>query len=393
VVLETTGDSDAAPRAFAHAEAALLADALGVDLAQIAARTREPLGAGSVAGFDVRADGHELRYYVDTSRFAVASETGLARGDPASPDARIWLHPGDPHLPALAAAAFGDGAEALLARLGIASVTTPTIVAYRPGRRAVLRVSTAHGRVWIKVVRPSRAQRIADVHTRLGAGGIPVPHVLGWAAEGLVVVADAHGVGAPDVAWDPDRLLDTVDGLRAQLADVQLEVRVQGAANRLPWYSSRLRSSERGTIERDLARLVARMEREVPPVALSETTVHGDLHFGQLFLDADGAIATVIDVDTAGLGDPAEDSAAFIAHAVASALLTATPEGRERVWCLADAAHGRWAADSATRLLTTVHLVGHAIGACDRGDSATGEALVRVAETIMRDSAPSTART
>ena len=388
---ETTEGPDDAPPAFGEVEASLLADAFGVDPSQIIARTREPLGAGSVAGFDVGADGERLRYYVDTSRSPVPSETGLALGDPASPDARVWLHPADPHLPALAPAAFGHAAAALLARLGIGAVDTPALVAYRPGRRAVVRVTTTEGAAWIKIVRPSRVQRIVETHTRLGGGGVPVPEVRGWASEGLIVIDDAHGVAAQHVRWDPDRLLDSVDGLRATLAETRLGVSVQGAATRLPWYASRLTPSD-GEIERRAASLIARLQAELSSLVPVEATVHGDLHFGQLFLDAGDAIAAVIDVDTAGRGDPAEDTAAFIAHAAASALITSTDEGRERVWQLADSAYARWGDDPATRLLAAVHLVGHAIGAMDRGESVMTQVLTSIAAAVADRAAPSSAR-
>lgn len=387
----TTAKADAAPIAFGQAEALLLADALGIDPVQLSARTREPLGGGSVAGFDVRADGEDLRYYVDTSRYSVTAETGLVLGNPASPDARVWLHPADPHLPALPAAAFGHAVESLLGRLGIAAVTSPALVAYRPGRRAVLRVPTDSDVVWIKVVRPSRVERIVARHSQLGAAEVPAPRVLGWAPDGLIVIEDARGVAAADVAWEPDRLLDAVDRLRAQLADVELSGSTQGAATRLPWYAEQLHTGGRRSVAEEAALLVERLASECAAAPRAEATVHGDLHFGQLFLDDEGAVAAVIDVDTAGRGDPAEDSAAFVAHAVASALITASPDGRERVWRLADAGLARWGGPVATPL-TAVHLVGHAIGALDRGEDASAQTLIRVAEAIASGRAPSSAR-
>src|SRR5690606_30011203 len=96
---------------------------------------REPLGAGSVTGFQT-SDAEPLLYFVDTSGLPVPAETGWSSGD-----ARIWMHPADPHLPALAPVAFEHASEALLARLGIATSSAPQIIAYRPGRRAVLRVA------------------------------------------------------------------------------------------------------------------------------------------------------------------------------------------------------------------------------------------------------------
>jgi aminoglycoside phosphotransferase (APT) family kinase protein len=382
---------DARPTAFGRAEAALLADALDVTSAQITARTREPLGSGSVTGFDVATDDGQLKYYVDTSRSPVVAETGLATGDPSAPDARVWLHPADPHLPALPAAAFGHAAHALLGRLGLHAMTSPAFVAYRPGRRAVLRISTDSAPVWIKVVRPSRVEGIVERHARLKSAGVPVPCVLGWAPEGLIVLENARGAAAPDVAWEPERLLDAVDRVRASLAGVPLERAAPGAMNRLPWYAAQLDAQDAAPVARRAASLVARLTSASHAVARDEVTVHGDLHFGQLFLDDEGAVAGVIDVDTAGRGDPAEDSAAFIAHAVASALLTSSPEGRQRVWRLADAAHARWTNPTATAR-TAVHLIGHAIGALHRGEEAMGGSLVSVGEVIMSGGIPSSAR-
>lgn len=391
--------TDAAPAAFARAEALLLADALGLDPARVVARTCEPLGRGSVAGFDVGttetrvppgvgSTGEVLRYYVDTSRQPVDVETGLALGDPSAPEARVWLHPADPHLPALAAAAFGHAAEALLARLGIVALASPVLIAYRPGRRAVLRIPTTEGDTWIKVVRPSRVERIVELHRVLSAGGVPVPAVRGWAPDGLIVIDDARGSAAPDVEWDPERLLDAVDDVRARLAHVRLDEAgalgwaAAGAARRLPWYRERLEAGPVGELERRATSVVTELVRSFPLAGRPLTTVHGDLHFGQLFLGEQGAVTSVIDVDTAGVGDPSEDAAAFIAHAIASALLTTDPAGRRRVSRLADGALVRWGGDPAVRLLSAVHVIGHAIGAMDRGDAAMAEDLVGVAEAL-----------
>lgn len=401
MVSPTSSPTDAAPAVFARAEAALLADALGLDPARVVARTCEPLGRGSVAGFDVGAtdtpsspgvgsEGEVLRYYVDTSRQPVDVETGLALGDPSAPEARVWLHPADPHLPALAAAAFGHAAEALLARLGIVAVASPVLIAYRPGRRAVLRISTEEGDTWIKVVRPSRVERIVGLHRVLRAGGVPVPAVRGWAPDGLIVIDDARGNAAPDVEWDPERLLDAVDDVRARLAHVPLDepgalgCSSAGAARRLPWYRERLEAGPAGELAHQAASVVAVLERTFPLAGRPLTTVHGDLHFGQLFLDEQDAVTSVIDVDTAGVGDPAEDAAAFIAHAIASALLTTDPAGRRRVRRLADGALARWGGDPAVRPLSAVHLIGHALGTMDRGDAAMAKVLIGAADALTR---------
>ncbi|NYF17852.1 hypothetical protein HDC37_002697 [Microbacterium sp. AK009] len=361
----------------AASEEELLRDALELAAdTPVALLSREPFGAGSIAGFEVTpADSEPMTYFVDTSRRVVAQETGMLLGSPTSPDCRIWVHPADPYLPALAPAAFSQAAETLLARLGIVATASPRIVGYRAGRRAVLRVEARGGARWIKVVPPRRVDRIVRTHRRLADAGIPMADLEGWSPEGLIVLDQARGTGAPDVAWRPAALLDAVDQLRAALAAVPLDHAARvGLAERRDWYATRFREgadSARATRVENLLDSVARSWREVDP----GVTVHGDLHFGQLFLDDEGAISGLIDVDTAGRGNPDDDAAAFIAHAVASAYLT--PEDRdERAWELARGALTRWGSDPVRARAATL-LLGQVLGAQERGrDDAAGHLLV-----------------
>lgn len=354
-------------------DAALLHDALGVESATTI--SREPLGAGAVTGFVLtqdraltQADGAHA-WYVDTSRIAVAAETGMATGDdPQHPDARLWQHPADPHLPALAAAAFGHSARALLERLGVTATGEIAIVGYRPGRRAVLRMETTGEDVWVKVVRPRRVDRLVNAHRACADGGLPVPPLLGWSPDGLLVLGSAVGAAAADVAWGVDELLDEVQALRERIASVRWDAPAKSIADRLDWYAGHaMKSSDAADVVRTVRALLDRAEPR--PLRV----VHGDLHFGQLFLDG-GAITGLIDVDTFGLGSAAEDPAAFIAHAVASARLSGDAQ-RDRVWRLADEALRRWDAED-VRALTAIHLLGHAIAAEGSGDaSAVAELL------------------
>lgn len=347
-------------------DAALLQDALGTASADMI--SREPLGAGSVTGFTVEHDGVPQHWYVDTSRLAVPTETGMATGDdPARPDARIWRHPADPHIPALAPAAFGHSAQALLARLGVTVSGGIEMIAYRPGRRAVLRLETTTEDVWIKVVRPGRIDRLVRAHLACADAGLPVPTLRGWSPEGLLVLGSAVGTPAADVPWTADELLDHVAALRERIAAVAWEAPAKSIVDRLDWYAGHAEGSS------DALRVVARVRDLLGRVPTrSRTIVHGDLHFGQLFLDETG-ISGLIDVDTFGVGAPAEDPAAFVAHAVASARLSA-PDDRARVWHLADRALERWDADD-VRAFTAVHLLGHAITSRGNGDSSGADDL------------------
>ena len=360
-------------------EVRMLAVALELAPEAIRVHSREPLGAGSVIGVQSHDD-DRLLYYFDTSGLAVRAETGLAAMDGSRPT-RIWQHPADPHLPALAPVAFGDAAGTLLSRLGLRMDGTPAMVAYRPGRRAVLRAETTDGPIWLKVVRPSRVERIVRAGTAATAAGIPVPVVHGWSEDGLIIMADAVGRPATEVEWDPGELLDHTDAVRSDLRQITWEHRSTGISGRLDWYASRGDEQVLAVLS-DARRLLDASDRSAIPVV-----VHGDLHFGQIFLGPDG-ITGVIDVDTLALGDPAEDPAAFLSHAIASALLTRS-DASERVWALADLAAERWGSDSRVIGLTLIHLAGHMVAASEHDDVARAAALGDAARALSARDAPS----
>lgn len=366
-------------------ERALLVDAL--DLApdaRVTLLSREPLGRGAVAGFDVAVDDETVTYFVDTSRRAVARETGMVAGSLDDPDVRVWVHPADPHLPAFAAVAFAHAAESLLARLGIAATGLPELVVYRAGRRGVLRIPTTEGPAWVKAVPPSRIAAIVEAHTVLAAAGIPVPAVRGWSEDGVIVWDAAHGTPAPDAAWSPVTLLDAVDDLRTRFAAAPLRQPARTRLDRrLDWYDERLHAvlpDAQAAIAADIARRAREMW---PDEAL--TVIHGDLHFGQLFLGEGDVVTGVIDVDTAGEGAASDDTAAFLAHAVASALLTPAPRDA-RVWELARHGFERWDGP-ALRARAATHLLGHALGAAEAGDDDRAERMLRVAASVSRGDA------
>ena len=162
------------------------------------------------------------------------------------------------------------------------------------------------------------------------------------------------------------------------------EHRAPGIAGRRDWYAGH--GDERaGRILSEAGRFI-----DASAGVRTPTVVHGDLHLGQLFLH-DGRISGLIDIDTLAVGDPGEDTAAFLSHAIASALLTGG-DASDRVWALADLAADRWAGDDGVRGRTLVHLAGHLIAATQRGESAGAEGLENAARAIARGSAPSDGR-
>ena len=363
----------------------LLREALEIpDAAPVVLRTREPLGAGTVTGFEViGADGHTATYFVDTSGRRVAQETGLATGTPDAPGERIWLHPQDPHLPALAPVAFGDAARTLLHRIGREVVEAPELVAYRAGRRAVFRVVCRDGIRWVKVIRPERVERIVGLHALLADAALHVPQIEAWADAGLLVLPQASGRPAVDVAPPASVFLDDVDRWRAAMADAPLENRARsGLPERAEWYTARLVPRLAPEAAERLRAHAARVAAVVGDDGVL-TAIHGDLHFGQLFVDDVGRMSGVIDVDTAGRGSAADDSAAFVSHALASAALDPGARGGW-AFTVALAALERWDDPAVhVRERVAVHLWGHALGADDLGDSARRDVLLATADALL----------
>ncbi|NLT26426.1 MAG: phosphotransferase, partial [Microbacteriaceae bacterium] len=372
--------SGAAERPPRVPEAALLADALGREGRLI---SREAAGVGAIAGFAVDDDGAPLTVYVDTSRQPVDEETGMVLpaepGDEGrGPAARIWVHPADPYLPALGPAAFSDATAALLSRLGIDAPHDSRMLAYRAGKRAVIRLAPVDGGEarYLKVVRPERAERIWSVHRRLGAAGLPVPAVGGWSPAGLLVIDEARGEAGIERAArlgdaaEARALVAAIDGLRRALAASGLAGDARPSlALRADWYFERL--AGRG-LDAPLARLRAVADGR-PREAAAPVPMHGDLHLGQLFFEGGAAaprVSGLIDVDTAGLGDPADDAGAFAAHALVAADRNAArgnapaAAGLER---LVDAAAEAWLDEAAARAVFAVHAVAHAGGAAELG--------------------------
>lgn len=360
-------------RESAAAELAMLCDAWGVTPAAVHPRSREPLGAGMIAGFDVTEGEQAVTVYVDTSGTDVTVETGMSKEGVG----RVWMHPADPHLPALAAVSFADSATTLLSRLGVAIEGAPEFVAYRPGRRAVLRVTTAAGPLWVKVVRPRHAPRIVAAHERLRQAGIPVPAVLAWSPDGLLIIEQAPGTPASHSEWTAAGLVDAVEVLREQLDELPAHEPLRSAVlTRVDWYAGQLAAAAPESADR-----VQRLAERLALTPNSRTTcVHGDLHFGQLFLDESAArVVGVIDVDTLGSGDRSEDAAAFLAHSIASCELAEGP-ARTRLQELVSLGASRWGDDPAVRGRVSAHLLGHAAGAWGAGESMRGMRLIEIAE-------------
>lgn len=341
----------------------------------------EPFGEGSIARFGIEGGEHAGDWFVDSSRQPVVHETGFViRSRDGVVVARIWKHPLDPRLPALRTALDPERLARIASAAGSEGPIDARVLAYRPGRRAVVRL-TQHGtHLFVKVVRPGEAEDLAAIHAACRAAGVPAPEVVHWTPAGVVVVRDATGTPGPVAAgrMPVGSLLDAVDDLREHLLSVRTRrIARASVGSRVDWHLDRLAADLSGRaddVRALLPALVPHLRRVGPP-----RVVHGDLHIGQLFF-ADGGVSSVIDVDTAGLGDPADDAAAFVGHAMASAVrneVAGRAADAARLQDIADEAADRWLRDPHAAALTALHLVGHGIRAVDRSPEATSLLLDR----------------
>ncbi|MGH3937910.1 MAG: hypothetical protein ACRDTG_04630 [Pseudonocardiaceae bacterium] len=119
---------------------------------------------------------------------------GVARLSDGNTEIGMWRFPFDPDLPALPAACDYERIRQMVAGAGLSvdgDAVRLRIRAYRPRRRAVIEVAALGGhRVFVKVVRPHRARGLHERHRLADAA---VPTSLGWAENGLVVLAGLSG--------------------------------------------------------------------------------------------------------------------------------------------------------------------------------------------------------
>jgi Phosphotransferase enzyme family len=315
----------------------------------------------------------------------------------------VWLYPSDPTLPALRHVTDIASASEVLARLGIsAEPSSVDVVSYRPGRRAVVRVDSAAQRLFLKVVEPSKAESISERHELFRASGVPVPRLLGWSADGVVAMTGLPGIEAQSAVGrirDTAAFLDQLEFLCSLLEVVPaVNTARPSLFLRLDWYLLRL--TERLPDDADRIGVVGASitakgaegyDHEYTPV-----TIHGDLHLGQLFVDPanPSEIAGILDIDTAGVGDPADDAGAFYAHviALAESLRDRDPAVADGAFALADAWLKRWRRnrnagfDARARAIGATHLLGHALQPTAKDPIAASRRLLERANTLVRPS-------
>lgn len=225
----------------------------------------------------------------------------------------VWRFPNDPFLPGLAPASDPPRTADLLTRLGVPTDSVKIRTrAYRAGRRAVLQAGSDVGTIYVKVLRPGRIADLQRIHVEL-APHLPIPHSLGWSQQLGIVAMQALGgttlrhsleTGVLELP-SPDALTGLLDQFPEPAAGAKTVV---GACRRAGEHS-RLLGAVLPAASRQLDAIVSnvsQVEDDDPPVA-----VHGDFHASQLLIDG-GHIVGLVDVDTAGIGQRADDLATIL---------------------------------------------------------------------------------
>jgi aminoglycoside phosphotransferase len=390
-----------------------VAVSLGSTLVGAQALQVEPTGNGFTHGYRVsmREGGGtiaEHTVFVETSPPASTRPGVLTLTQPDSGErVDVWVYPADPALPALRTAVYAEAAAVVLARLGLPiDELSVSLAAYRPGKRAVVRVDTASTAYFLKVVRPPAAAPLQAKHTQWRHEGVAVPAVLGWSEEGLVALEALSGaelISMLDRVIDPGLLLDEIDRLVHAIASVSSTAPARASlVRRVDWYEERLveqMPEQHALIERTVRTIARRYRAGGPPPP--SRTVHGDLHLAQLLADPaqPTRITGVLDIDTSGWGDPADDAAALYAHLIATVVhdggSTATVRAR-RSSVLADGWRRRWFDSSETGFVDRAHaiaatqLLGHALSRSAAGSAGALELIERAHRVVNADERPLT---
>lgn len=249
-------------------------------------------------------------------------------------DMIVWNFPDDPHLPQLhelldvtRVTPYFPYPNVPFAADAIIDIKVE-VVRYRPEQRCILRYDVAYGPnrdhcvLYAKVFADDNGERvftrIQHCHGAASALGVRIARPLGYSAAvrtvwqeeligtSLTAALDAGNYEAPMTAIGhclarlhaADLPMQKTVTRDERLADVRKKS--NKLAQMLPALSV------------DLNTIIARAQSELailPPA--QKAVIHGDVHFGQFLITADGALA-LFDFDEWSIGDPAQDLADLI---------------------------------------------------------------------------------
>jgi hypothetical protein len=366
------------------------------ELAQdyISAFQVEPRGNSFLVGFRVGlVSGEEIFVYVEPASRPEDPEYGNQDTTINAP-VNVWRYPHDPKLQTLASVVNLEPLGILFSRLKHAWVPSESaLVAYRPGRRGVVKCGHGVSTAFVKVVRPRAASKVVSAARLALAEEVPTPAVIGWSPAGIAIYETADGIElsrASVSGVSPSVAVSTAFEAMSRLEKVETRV-----ASRRPiienfsWYferASEAHPAEGEALKRLKAKIQAFSQRNADPGEV--VTIHGDLHLGQLFVtkDKNPSLSGIIDLDDMGLGFVVDDVASMWANCVASARLAKLDE-ESQFWQACTKTLETWRLPASTDLSRlhssiSVHLVAQTLST--RGlDPTVAQNLVRDATKIL----------
>lgn len=373
-----------------------VADAVECTLASFRLMQEHVYGEGVIHAYELHlttGDGETVSQvvYLETSPGDGEREgIPVFRDSETGDEVAVWLYPTDPALPALPTAVFPEAVGVILQKMGVDPKEIRLhLLAYRPGKRAVVKVDTEYATTYLKVVRPKTIEDLQAKYSLWREHGLPVPGTIGWSQEGLIGFTALTGVPALDAVEQLGAsFIRATVALMRQYAEIPSESGARASlASRRDWYVRRV-TREHPELGERIERLDTRIGELLDGAQVPEpSTIHGDLHLGQLFFTPGepDVITGVLDIDTAGLGDPADDYAAMLAHLIVTAEFERAHErGRaneyERVaqeW----REHVKTSADETdsdllrrTDAIAATHILAHALGGHVPADTLLGRA-------------------
>jgi hypothetical protein len=267
--------------------------------------------------------------------FVAATRERIPDGDAAVFDdgetrVAVWRWTHDPFLPGLSDALDPAKVASLLDDFGIdgGSVQLRTR-AYRPARRGVVEATGRRGRLFLKVVRPSRVRALHELH-RLLTPHLPVPESLGWTDDGVVVLTAQPGqtlrraLRSSGQFPPPQAVLELLDRLPGDLAKGPHRRNLLSSAE----HHAKVIGATVPGVQQHVEPLLEDLRSVIDPDG-ETTAVHGDLYEAQLLVDR-GRITGILDVDTAGAGQRIDDLANFCAHLSVLAQMSDRPRHIKR---------------------------------------------------------------